>query len=239
MKVEIFSDVVCPWCAVGKRRFEAALSRFEHADDIDVVWRAYELDPSAPARRDGDYLDRLARKYGMSRDQAATATARLTTTAAAEGLDFHFEHVQPGNTFNAHRLLHYAREAGPGLQDALKERLFLAYFTEGAPVGDTDTLVRLAGEVGLDTRECAEILEGDRYTDEVRADEREALDLGVNGVPFFVVDGKFGIPGAQDADTILNVLERAWTKAHPLEMVTVPAKAGDDGAACDGDSCAL
>jgi len=238
MQVDIFSDVVCPWCSVGKRRFEAALSRFEHADEIDVVWRAYELDPQAPAVREGDYADRLARKYGMSRQQAVTANERLTATAAAEGLDFHFERARPGNTFDAHRLLHYAREAGPGVQDALKERLFLAYFTEGAAIGEAETLQRLATEVGLDEREVAAILAGDRYAEEVRADEREALELGVSGVPFFVVDGKFGMAGAQDADTILNVLERAWAKAHPLEMVAVPAD-GADGAACEGDSCPI
>jgi predicted DsbA family dithiol-disulfide isomerase len=235
MLVEIFSDVVCPWCAVGKRRFETALGSFKHADQVDVVWRAYELDPNAPPRREGDYVDRLARKYGMSRERAVAANEQLTAVAAAEGLDFHFERAQSGNTFDAHRLLHYAREAGSGLQDALKERLFVAYFTDGAAIGEPETLLRLAGEVGLDPQECADILAGDRYTDEVRADEREALELGVTGVPFFVVDAKFGIPGAQDADTILAVLERAWTRAHPLEVAAAPA----DGAICEGDSCAL
>ena len=235
MLVEIFSDVVCPWCAVGKRRFEAALGQFEHADEIDVVWRAYELDPHAPARREGDYVDRLARKYGMSRERAVAANERLTAVAAAEGLDFHFEGARLGNTFDAHRLLHYAREAGPGLQDAFKERLFLAYFTEGAAIGEPEVLVGLAAEVGLEPQECADILAGDRYTDEVRADEREALELGVTGVPFFVVDGKFGIPGAQDPETILSVLERAWANAHPLEVAVMSA----DGAVCEGDSCAV
>ena len=237
VQVEIFSDVVCPWCAIGKRRFEAALGRFEHAEDIEVVWRAFELDPNAPRRRQGDNADRLAKKYGMTRQQALEASERLTTAAAAEGLDFHFEHAQSGNTFDAHRLLHYARSAGPGLQDALKERLLRAYFTEGAAIGEPETLLRLAAEVGLDPGECADILAGDRYADEVRADEREALELGVTGVPFFVVDGRFGIPGAQDPDTILNVLQRAWTKAHPLDVVS-PGDA-TDGSHCEGDSCAV
>lgn len=239
MQVDIFSDVVCPWCAVGKRRFEDALRRFEHAGEVEVVWRAYELDPGAPARREGDYADRLARKYGMTREQAVVANERLTAVAAAEGLDFHFERAQPGNTFDAHRLLHYAREMGPEIQDALKERLFLAYFTEGAPIGDRQTLIRLAGEIGLDVEKCAEILAGDRYADEVRADESEALELGVSGVPFFVVDGKFGIPGAQDADSILSVLQRAWAKSHPLEIVDVAGAGTSDGAVCEGDSCTV
>jgi len=240
MKVEIFSDVVCPWCAVGKRRFEAALGRFEHADEVDVIWRAYELDPRAPARREGDYAGRLARKYGITREQAVAADEALTATAAAEGLEFHFERAQPGNTFDAHRLLHHARTAGTGLQDVLKERLLVAYFTEGAPIGEPETLVRLAAEVGLDPDECADVLGGDRYADEVRTDEREAMELGVTGVPFFVVDGRFGIPGAQDADTILGVLRRAWTKAHPtLEVVTPEGLTTAGDAACEGDSCVV
>jgi predicted DsbA family dithiol-disulfide isomerase len=213
------------------------MRRFEHADEIDVVWRAFELDPHAPVRRDGDHVDLLARKYGMTREQAVAADERLTATAAAEGLDFRLGNTKSGNTFDAHRLLHYARGAGPGLQDAFKERLFVAYFTEGAAVGEPETLVRLAAESGLDPQECVEILSGDRFAEDVRADEEGALELGVTGVPFFVVDGRFGIPGAQDADTILRVLERAWAKAHPLEMAVVPADAGSD--VCEGDSCAL
>ncbi len=238
VRVEIFSDVVCPWCAIGKRRFEAALARFEHADEIDVIWRAYELDPGAPARREGDQVERLAQKYGMTHEQAAAANGRLTATAAVEGLDFHFERAQSGNTFNAHRLLHYAQSVGAGVQDALKERLFVAYFTEGAAIGDPETLLRLATEVGLDPSECSDILAGDRYADEVRNDEREALELGVTGVPFFVVDGKFGIPGAQDAHTILDVLNRAWTRAHPLEVVIADGATTGAGV-CEGDSCAV
>ena len=240
MRVEIFSDVVCPWCAIGKRRFEAAVGQFEHADEIDVVWRAFELDPGAPRRREGDHAERLARKYGMTREQAVQASARLTAAAAAEGLDFHFERAQPGNTFDAHRLLHYARSVGPGVQDALKERFLVAYFTEGAAIGEPETLVRLAAEVGLDADECTDILAGDRYAQDVRADEHEAAELGVTGVPFFVIDGRFAVPGAQDPDTIVDVLRRAWTKAHPLEMVApVGPSASAHHAACEGDSCAL
>jgi predicted DsbA family dithiol-disulfide isomerase len=239
MQVDIFSDVVCPWCAVGKRRFEAALGRFEHADEIDVVWRSYELDPHAPVRREGDYADRLAKKYGMTREQAVAVHDQLRATAAAEGLDFHFDRAKPGNTFDAHRLLHFAHQCGPGVQDALKERLLVAYFAEGAAIGEAETLVRLAAEVGLDAQECAEILVSDRYAEDVRADEREAHELGVTGVPFFVVDSKFGIPGAQDSDTILSVLEEAWKRAHPLEMAAVRADGSTTaGGVCQGDSCA-
>jgi len=233
MQVEIFSDVVCPWCAVGKRRFESALGQFDHADQVDVVWRSYELDPQAPVRREGDYADRLARKYGMSREQAEAANGQMTALAASEGLEFHFERAQPGNTFDAHRLLHFALGQGQGVQDALKERLFVAYFSEGAAIGEPETLVRLAAEVGLDPEKCAEILAGDLYADEVRADEREARELGVTGVPFFVIDGKFAIPGAQDPETIRIVLERAWARAKADESVTA------NGGICEDDSCAV
>ncbi len=239
MKVEIFSDVVCPWCAVGKRRFEAALRSFSHADEIDVVWRAFELDPDVPAEREGDYADRVARKYGMSRQQAETANRRMTATAAAEGLDFHFDRARPGNTFDAHRLLHFALSAGPGVQDALKERLFFAYFTEGAAIGDVETLVGLAVDVGLDEQASRAVLAGDEFAEEVRGDEREANRIGVTGVPFFVVDGKFGIPGAQDSDAILRVLDQAWAKAHPAEtaLTTIPDTSG--GNPCEDGACAV
>ncbi len=232
--MEVFSDVVCPWCAVGKRRLEAALARFEHGDEVEVVWRAYELDPGAPAVREGDYAERLARKYHLTREQAVAANEHLRAMGTAEGLTFNFDRARPGNTFDAHRLMHYARASGAGYQDALYERLFVAYFAEGEPIGDPETLVRLAAEVGLDPAGAAGVLAGDRYAEEVRAEERAAMELGVSGVPFFVVDGRFAIPGAQDADTILGVLERAWAKAHPLE-IAVPS--GDDS--CAGDSCAV
>jgi predicted DsbA family dithiol-disulfide isomerase len=238
MLVEIFSDVVCPWCAVGKRRFEAALRRFDHGDQVDVIWRAYELDPTAPARRDGSNAERLAAKYGMTSAQAVAAQDQITATAAAEGLDFHLDGARSGNTFDAHRLLHYALEQGR--QNELQERLFVAYFTEGVAIGERENLARLAAEVGLDPRESAEVLAGDRYADEVRADERDAHELGVSGVPFFVIDRTWGISGAQDPDTILGALQQAWKKSHPLEMVTVPdGRTRDGGDSCEGDNCAV
>jgi predicted DsbA family dithiol-disulfide isomerase len=244
MLVEIFSDVVCPWCAIGKRRFEAALADFEHADEVAVVFRAFELDPRAPREVDGDYAERLARKYGMTRDQALKANARLTAMAAAEGLDFHFERVRPGRTFDAHRLLHHAGLAGAAVQGALKDRLFAAYFTEGAAVGRPEVLADLAADVGLDPDECAAVLASDRYAAEVRAEEQAALDIGVTGVPFFLLDGRFGIPGAQDAETILAVLRRAWAKEHSVDAdVDASAAMGAAAAvpvdACGDEACAV
>jgi predicted DsbA family dithiol-disulfide isomerase len=215
VKIEVFSDVVCPWCAIGKRRLESALADFAHADQVEVVWRSYELDPGAPAQREGNLADLLAKKYGMTREQAQAANDRLTALAKVEGLEFHLDRARPGSTFDAHRLLHYAREVDPAMASALKERLLVAYFTEGQAISDPATLVRLCVEVGLDEQGSQAVLASDRYGQAVRADEREAFEFGVTGVPFFVVDGRFAIPGAQDASTITGVLERAWARSHP------------------------
>ena len=227
MEVEIFSDVVCPWCAIGKRRFEAALERFDQQEEVDVHWRAFELDPSAPASSDVDVATHLAEKYGMSRAQAIASQERLADLAAAEGLEFHFELAKRANTFDAHRLLHYAHEVGA--QDALKERLFRAYFTEGEEIADHATLVRLGSEVGLDSDKSAEVLESGRYATEVRADEAAARELGVTGVPFFVIDRRYGISGAQSPEMILQVLNEAWAKAHPLVVSRDPGECCEDG----------
>jgi predicted DsbA family dithiol-disulfide isomerase len=232
MKVEVFSDIVCPWCAIGKRRFEAALERFEHKDEVVVHWRAFELDPTAPSVPGGDLASYLAQKYGTTREQAVASQERLAATAALDGLEFHFDKAKRGNTFDAHRLLHYAHEVG--VQDALKERLFRAYFTEGEAIGDRATLVRLGEDVGLDAAKVSELLDGDHYAREVRADEAEARQLGITGVPFFVVDRHFGISGAQSPDAILEVLDAAWARDHPLVV-----SSGEPGATCEGDDCAI
>lgn len=237
MDIQIFSDVVCPWCAIGKRRFERALVAFPHAAEIDVTWKAFELDPSAPAFDERDPVARLAEKYGISEAQARASQDRLTAMAAEEGLEFHFERAKRANTFDAHRLLHYAREVG--VQDALKERLFGAYFSQGEAIGDHTTLVRLGEEVGLDGAKSSEVLASGRYGAEVRADEAEARRLGITGVPFFVVDGRFGISGAQSPERILQVLEEAWSLGHPaLTLVGEDARAGE-AVLCDGDGCQI
>ena len=235
MQVEIWSDVVCPWCYVGKRRFEQALARFPHADEVTVTFRSFELDPDAPASRTGTHDEHLARKYGLTVERARQLNEQMTQTAAAEGLDFHFERIRGGNTFDAHRLLHLARDRG--LQLELKERLLLATFTEGEPVADRDALVRLAAEVGLDADEARRVLDSDAYADAVRGDERQAAAYGITGVPFFVVDAKYGVSGAQPAAVQLEVLQRAYGESTPLTLVQPTA--GTDAAACDDDSCAV
>ena len=222
MKVEIWSDVVCPWCYVGKRRFEAGLAHFEHRDQVQVEWKSFELDPGAHSQSAdgdspaGDYADRLARKYGTSRSGAQQMLDTMTAAAAAEGLDFHFERAIKANTFDAHQVIHLAGERG--VQDAVKERLLLAYFTEGEAVGDRSVLARLGADAGLDPDEVLSALDEQRYAGAVRDDESEASRLGVSAVPFFVVDRRYGIAGAQPAEEILQVLQQAWSQSHPVTV---------------------
>ena len=233
MKVEIWSDVVCPWCYIGKRRFEQALAGFPHRDEVEVVWRAFELDPSAPAERAGGYAENLAAKYGVPLAQAQQMIDTMTSTAAQDGLDLRFDTARPGSTFDAHRLLHLAGERG--VQDAVKERLLRATFTEGEPIGDAETLVRLVAEAGLDADEAREVLGSDRYAAEVRGEEQQARAYGISGVPFFVVDGRYGVSGAQPAEALGQVLAQAWAERSPLQMVA----SGGSAPGCDGDTCAV
>ncbi len=224
MKVEIWSDVVCPWCYLGKRQFEEALSRFGHARDVEVVWRSFELDPTAPTLVGLPMSRILERKYGMTAEQARAANERMTGLAAAVGLEYHLDDAQAGNTFDAHRLVHLA--ARHGLADAMKERLFAAYFTEGLPIGDRPTLVGLAADVGLDPDEADTALAGDDFSAEVREDEATAAGLGVSGVPFFVIDGAYGVSGAQTPDVLLGAMERAWSESHVSSPAAGPEAAG-------------
>ena len=212
MKVEIWSDVVCPWCYIGKRRFEAALDGFEHRDEVEVAWRSFQLDPTAPPQSPGNLADRLAQKYGVSREQAEAMNARVVTQAAGEGLDYRLDIARPGNTLDAHRLLHLADQSG--LRAATKERFLAAYFSEGRAIGDRDTLVDLAAEVGVDRDRATEVLAGDEFTDSVRQDEREAAELGISGVPFFAIDRRYGISGAQPPELLLQALNLAWEKSQ-------------------------
>ena len=227
MDVEIWSDIACPWCYVGKRRFEAALARFEHRDDVRVTWRSFELDPAAPREREGHRATRLAEKYGMTLEQARAAERQMTDVGAGEGLDFHFEIARSGLTFDGHRIIHMAAEHD--LQDAMKERLLRAYFTEGELVGDHDALVRLAVDVGLDEDEARSTLSGDGFADAVREDELIAQRLGISAVPTFVVDRAIGVSGAHPPDQLLDLLRRGWESRSLVGVVTGGEACGPDG----------
>jgi predicted DsbA family dithiol-disulfide isomerase len=225
VRVEIWADVVCPWCYIGKRRFESALARFAHRDEVEVVWRSFELDPTTEsARHVGDgppYADRLARKYSMSRAQAEQALASTTAAAAGEGLEFHLDRALAANTFDAHQVVHVAAQRGR--QARVKERLMHAHFVEGEAVGDRATLVRLAADAGLDADEVQRALDTQEHADAVRADEAEAAALGIRGVPFFVIDRRYGVSGAQPPEHLLAALEQTWSERVPSPAVNAPA----------------
>lgn len=235
MNVEIWSDVVCPWCYIGKRRFEAALEQFPHRDEVTVTYRSFELDPRKAQNSDGTLNEHLARKLGVSIQQAARMNARVAGLAAEVGLDYHLDIARPSNTFDAHRLIHLG--AAHGVQGAVKERLMRAYFTEGAPVGETDTLVKLAAEVGLDTDEARATLESDAYAEDVRDDEHRAAEFGITGVPFYVLDEQYGVSGAQPTEFFLEALQTTWKASHPLTMISPVTAGGGGGDESDANAC--
>jgi predicted DsbA family dithiol-disulfide isomerase len=227
MHVEIWSDIACPWCFIGKRRFEAALAAFEHRDQVQVTWRSFELDPSAPRERPGDRAEHLAAKYGSSVEQARAMQQQMTDVAAGEGLDFRFDLARDGTTFDAHRLLHLAH--AHGAQDAMKERLMRGYLSEGELMSDRDALERLALEVGLPEDEVRDVLATDRYAEDVRADERTATSLGISAVPFFVVDRAIGASGAQPPEVLGDVLRQGWEARPAVSVVATGESCGIDG----------
>jgi predicted DsbA family dithiol-disulfide isomerase len=231
VQIEVFSDVVCPWCYIGKRRLEQALSRFEHADQVAVTYRSFQLDPSSPDTSELGLDQMLAAKYGRNIEQARAMNAQVSAVAASVGLDFRLAIARPTNTFRAHRLIHHA--ADHGLANELTERLMRGYFSEGVRVGERDDLLRLAVEVGLDEAGAAAVLDSDAYTDNVRADINLARQFGATGVPFFVFDRKYGISGAQETALFTEVLTTAWADAHPLIAV------GAKGASFDNDAYAV
>lgn len=215
MKVEIWADIVCPWCYVGKRRFEEALALFAHRDEVEVTYRSFELDPDAPHLSDKTMVDYLAHKLSVAPEQALKMIAHTMATAAGAGLDLHIDEALPANSFDAHRLLHFSREHGLAME--LQEKLYAAHFTEGRAIGDKDVLVHIAAEVGLDEALARKVMDEEAYADDVRLEEQTAAELGIRAVPFFVVDRRYGVSGAQNPDVLLDVLQDAWSESHPTE----------------------
>ena len=210
MNVEIWSDLVCPFCYIGKRNFESALARFEHRDEVTTRWRSFQLDPDAPRAPEGDLHDHLAAKYGGGRERAIEMNARVTATAASVGLEFRLDTAKRGNTLDAHRVVHLARERD--LEDAAEERLFAAYFTESEPIADPETLVRLGSSIGLAADEVRTMLAGDAFAEAALDEMREGMQLGIHAVPCFVFDRRFGVSGAQPPEVLLQALDRAWSE---------------------------
>ncbi|MBK5992043.1 DsbA family oxidoreductase [Streptomyces microflavus] len=230
MRVEIWSDIACPWCYIGKARFEKGLAEFAHRDEVEVVHRSFELDPGRAKGQTEQVIDMLATKYGRTREEAASMEANVAANAQAEGLGYRTEGRDHGNTFDIHRLLHLAKARGR--QDELLTLAYRANFAEERSVFDDDVLLALAVEAGLDADEARAVLaDPEAYADEVRADEREASELGANAVPFFVLDRRYGISGGQPSEVFVQALEQAW-KDRPVTTLTT---VGGDAEACDTD----
>ncbi len=213
MQLDIWTDVYCPWCYIGKRRLERALTDFEHRTEVTIAWRSFQLDPAAPKVFEGDLNDMLVRKYGMTRAQALASHARLTALAKQDGLDYRFDLARPGNTLDAHRLIHFA--ATHQRADAMQERLMRGYFAEGAAISVPRVLATLAEEIGLDRAEVEDMLAGDLFREAVFDDQAEAQRLGLTGVPAFLFARKHAVVGAQSSDVLLKVLQRAWREHAP------------------------
>jgi predicted DsbA family dithiol-disulfide isomerase len=233
MKIEIWSDVACPWCYIGKRRFETALAAFPHRESVEVTWRSYQLDPTVPDHYDGTELDYLSTRKGMAPNQVSQMFEHVAAQAKGEGLNYRFDDVVVANSFTAHRLIHLA--AAHGKQDAAKERLLSDHFEHGKDIGNEEYLTSVGLDLGIDAGDVAELFSTDKYADDVRQDFAEARALGITGVPFFVINRKFGLSGAQPADTFTAALEQAWQESNPLVLVNA---AGDGaGEACGPDGC--
>ena len=215
LRVDVFGDLVCPWCYLGKRRLESALSGFPHREQVEVVHRAFELDPTRPRGQTYDRVASLAEKYGLTRARARAMEEEMERRAAGDGLEYHLLEGVVGNTFDAHRLILLAR--GRGLAGAVLERLYRAHFTENRSIFEPASLAALGAEVGLDPEEVRRALDGDACAAEVRADERAARDLGITGVPCFVLGGRHAVSGAQPAEVLGRALERAWAEAAERE----------------------
>lgn len=232
MKIEIWSDVACPWCYIGKRRFERALSEFPHRDSVEIQWRSYQLDPGIPEHYDGTELDYLSKRKGMDPAQVSQMFDHVALQGKGEGLNYRFEDVVVANSFTAHRLIHLA--AAHGKQDEAKELLLSGHFEHGKDIGSQEYLTLLGSDLGLPEAEVAELFSTDKYAEDVRGDIAEARMLGVTGVPFFVIDRKYGLSGAQPAEVFTQALTQAWQEANPLVAV-----GSSDAEACGPDGCAI
>lgn len=239
MKIEIWSDIACPWCYIGKRRFETALDGFENKDDVEVEWRSFQLDPTLPDHVEESEADYLSRSKGIPADQVRQMFAQVGAQAAAEGLSYDFDSVKVANSFTAHRFLHLAKSRG--VMAEAEEALMSGHFESGRDIGSIDYLAEVGAQLGIDPDETRRVLESEEYTDAVEADVAQAKMLGANGVPFFVIDRKYGISGAQPAAAFSQALETAWAESQKVTVLADPTAASTgypEGAVCGPDCCA-
>lgn len=234
VKIEIFSDVACPWCFIGKRRFEAALESFEHRDQVEVEWKSFQLDPTVPEHDHRQEIDYLAETKGMPREQVTQMLGHVAQQAAAEGLDYDFDSLVVANSWKAHRVIQRAKAQSLVTAERLEEQLFRAHFEDGKDIGSEDVLVELGTAAGLSAEQVREALAEDRWETAVKQDLATAQALGVSGVPFFVLERKYGISGAQPVEVFAQALEQSWAESQPLQMVQT---GGLDGEACGPNGC--
>lgn len=232
MKVDVWSDVVCPWCYIGKRRLEAALENFDGRDEVEINWRSFELDPSSPKSIEEDMATRLSKKYRITKDDAQASIDHISEFASEVGLDYHLESAKMGNSFDAHRLIKLAGLTG--LAAEMKERLLKAYFVESLDISDFATLRLLGKEVGMNESDIDELQNSDYMAQQVRDDEALAGTLGISGVPFFVFESKYGVSGAQSTEVFLDVLNKVRGETSQIQVLT-----GSGDGACDDDSLAI
>lgn len=232
LKVQIWSDVMCPYCYIGKRRIEGALAQFEHKDHVEIEWKSFQLDASFKASPDDNIINHLATKYGKDKAWAKEMTDNMTQNAKNSGLDFHFEKAILANSHNAHRLLHLAKKYDLG--NELKEQLLKAYLTDGKDVNNLETLSALGQQVGLEKAIVEEVLHSNAYSDEVKKDIAMAQQIGVQGVPFFVFDNKYAISGAQPEEVFLDALEKTWEEGSFAPKVTLVNTSEGDSCGIDG-----
>lgn len=232
LKVEIWSDIMCPFCYIGKRKFEQALAHFAHQDKVAIVWHSFQLDPTIQYHPDQDLYDYLAERKGQTRQWSLQVHKQVAQTAREVGLTYNFDKAVLANSFDAHRLIQLAKRYDLG--GAAEERLFKAYFTEGKNVSDHPTLVQLGAEIGLDSREIREMLQSNAYADVVRKDVADAEALGIRGVPFFVINGKYGVSGAQPSEVFLQALQQVWPEYEEQNLSLVDLSS-PEGSACTPD----
>jgi len=208
MLIEIWSDIICPYCYIGKRRLEEALAKFQHKEEVKIEYRSFELNPDAKVHYEEDNIELLSKKYGTSKEQIKAMNLQLTEQAKEVGLTYYLDKIKATNTLNAHRLIHFAKQFGK--ENEMVERLFKAYFTEVRHVGEMKTLIELATEIGLDQQKVQSMLNSNEYEADVRAQEQDAQQIGVTGVPFYVINRKYAISGAQPSEVFLEVMEKVW-----------------------------
>ncbi|WP_033827031.1 DsbA family oxidoreductase [Bacillus andreraoultii] len=235
MKIEVWSDFVCPFCYIGKRRLEMALEQFPHRDQVEVIFKSFELDPNVETDYSVTIDEAIARKYGISLEQARQSNESIINQAASVGLNYDFSQMTPTNTFRAHRLAKYAEKQGKLME--MTERLLKAHFENGERIDEVDTLVQIAGEVGFEQSDVQKVLESNQFTNEVRNDETEAQLLGVQGVPFFVINRKYAISGAQPLEVFVSALQKVWEEEHGTTQLQ--SFGTDEVANCTADGCAI